>query len=92
MTDLDRFGQELQEALTHLYDPDYQPSRYLCAAMGCDPEQGPAPVQSAIIECVRGLEPDPTEPPGSRARQDYEVLHHRFILKLTQEETASVCT
>jgi CheY-like chemotaxis protein len=56
--------------------------------MGCDPEQGPAPVQSAIIERIRGLEPDPSEPPGSRARQDYEVLYDRYILKLTQEETA----
>jgi CheY-like chemotaxis protein len=88
MTDLDRFVQALQDALTHLYDPDYQPSEDLYAALGCDPERGPAPLQSAIIESIKGLEPDPTEPSSSRTRQDYEVLHYRFILKLTQEETA----
>jgi CheY-like chemotaxis protein len=88
MTDLDEFVQDIQDALTHLYDPDYQPAEYLCAILGCDPERGPAPLQSVLIESIQHLEPDPTEPSGSRARQDYEVLHYRFILKLTQEETA----
>jgi CheY-like chemotaxis protein len=88
MTDLEMFTQELQDVLVHLHDPDYQPAEHIYAIVGCDPEQGPAAVQSTVMQWIRSLEPDPTVPPGSRARRDYEVLHHRFILKLTQEETA----
>jgi CheY-like chemotaxis protein len=88
MTDLESFTQELQDVLAHLHDPDYQPAEHIYAIMGCDPEQGPAAVQSTVIQWIRSLEPDSTVPPGSRARRDFEVLHHRFMLKLTQEETA----
>jgi CheY-like chemotaxis protein len=88
MNSFERFRQELRDALTHLHDPDYQPSELLCAVMAGDLRDGAAPVQSEIVQVIEGLEPPPGVPPGARARQDFDVLHHRFVLKLTQEETA----
>lgn len=88
MTTCEEFEQELQEALVHLYDPDYQPSEMLCALTGCDVRNGTLSVPSAIIRVIEGLKPPPATPPGARPRRIYDLLHSRFVLKLTQEETA----
>lgn len=82
------FEQELQEALTRLYDPDYQPSEGLCRLTGCDPQEGALGVQSAIIRMIEKLEPPPNTPSSARPKLIYDLLHSRFVLKLTQEETA----
>ena len=88
MTTYDQLAHELQDALFHLYDPDYQPSQMLCALVGCDIQEGVHAVQSAIIRMIQHLEPPPDTPPGARTRQIHALLHSRFVLKLTQEETA----
>jgi CheY-like chemotaxis protein len=88
MTTFEDFRAELSTALNHLYDPDYAPARALCEALGCDPAAGPARLQSAVARAIGDLEPPADEPAGSRIRRDFYVLHRRFILKLTQEETA----
>jgi len=87
MDTLEKFRQELQHALTHLYDPSYQFSEQMYAATDCDPGKGPGAVQSEIIQLIESLESDPSVPSGSRIRQNFKVLHHRFVLRLTQEET-----
>lgn len=84
----EQFRREFRAALTHLHDPDYQPSELLYAVMGCDPRSGAGPVQSEVIRVIESLEPPPGVPPGGRARRDFDALHHRFVLKLTQEQTA----
>jgi CheY-like chemotaxis protein len=45
-------------------------------------------VQTAILEALESLEPPPNTPPNAPAQQVYSLLHHRFVLQLTQEETA----
>ena len=82
------FEQELQEALAHLYDPDYRPSESFCALMGCDPQEGNLGVQSAILHTIEDLEPTRDTPQSARTRLIYDLLHSRFVLKLTQEQTA----
>jgi CheY-like chemotaxis protein len=45
-------------------------------------------VQSAILRAIEGLRPPSDVPPTAHARQVYDLLHNRFVLKLIQEETA----
>jgi CheY-like chemotaxis protein len=82
--------EQLQDALTHLHDPDYRPPELLCAVAGCSPLDGPVPVQSAIMREIEDLKPDPGIPPAARVRRVYDVMYHRYVLKLTQEETAEL--
>jgi CheY-like chemotaxis protein len=86
----ERLEGQLQDALANLHNPDYQPPELLCAVMGCDPKNGPVPVQSAIIQEIKGLEPEPGVPPDAHVRRVYEVIYHRYVLKLTQEKTAEL--
>ena len=88
MNSFETFESELGNALQHLYDPDYTPSPLLCTLTGCDPSDGPGPVQAVLLETIEGLKPSPEIPLGSRSYRDHDVLYHRFALKLTQEETA----
>ena len=80
--------RELREALAHLYDPDYRPPAGVCALLGCDAEDGALAVQSAVIRAIEDLEPSPNTPASAHVRQAYQLIHSRFVLKLTQEETA----
>ena len=82
------FRQELREALMHLHDPDYKPSALMCAVMGCDLGNGAAPVQYTIIQAIKDLEPPSGVPAGASTRKSFDILHMRFALGLSQEETA----
>ena len=88
MDDFERFRRELGNALNHLHDPDYQPPQVLCAILGCDPVEGPGPLQVKIIQVVEELKLSPGVPPSSRSMRDLDVLHHRFVVGLTHEEAA----
>jgi CheY-like chemotaxis protein len=88
MITCEELERELHEALAHLYDPDYQPSEAFCSAIGCDIRDGVLGVQSAILRAIEGLRPPSDAPPTAHARQVYDLLHNRFVLKLIQEETA----
>ncbi|NLE44503.1 MAG: response regulator [Chloroflexi bacterium] len=87
MISYETFRRDLRDALSHLYDPDFQVSDALHTVMGCDGESV-ASVQNALAEVIEGLRPGPTVAPNARNRLIFEVLHTRFIQKLTQEEAA----
>lgn len=78
----------LQEALGHLYDPDFDPHDALCRLLGRCGASSPIAVQSAIIGAIEDARPTTITPPGSRAARAYELLESRFLLGLTLEETA----
>ena len=78
----------MHKVLGRLYDLAYQPGEAFCAVLGCDPEEGMPAVQTAILQAVDGLEPPANTPPAAPARQVYDLLHHRLVQRLTQEETA----
>jgi CheY-like chemotaxis protein len=88
MITCEELERELHEALAHLYDPDYQPSEAFCAAIGCDAQDGVLGVQTAILRAIESLKPPSNMPPTAHTRQVHDLLHNRFVLKLTQEETA----
>jgi CheY-like chemotaxis protein len=88
MVSYKEFEQQLQKALCHLYDPDYQPREALCAATGCDLGDGMPAVRTAILRAIESLEPPADTPPTALTRRIHGLLYNRFVLKLTQEETA----
>ncbi len=88
MVTCEEFEQQLRDALTHLYDPDYRPPESLCVTVGCDPHAGPLEVKSALMRAIGEMAPPAGMPPDARPRQIYDLLYSRFVLRLTQEETA----
>jgi CheY-like chemotaxis protein/AraC-like DNA-binding protein len=88
MNDFEEFREELRSALQHLHALNFQPSDILCQVTGCVPAEGAGPVQARIVAAIGEMAPGPDVPPDSRARRDFDALHLRFVLGLTQEETA----
>jgi CheY-like chemotaxis protein len=88
MDSFEQFRQDLHDLLAHLHDPDFRPSELLCAVLGRELMTGAGPVQFEIIQAIKDLRPSSPTPAGTRPQRDFEVLHRRFVQKLTQEETA----
>ena len=88
MSTYEKLERELRKALAHLYDPDYIPSIVLCDLLGCDPETGIFDIQDAILRAIENLKPPTSTPPSAQIKRLYDVLFNRFVLKLTQEESA----
>lgn len=80
--------KELQNALLHLHDPDYEASGRLCDLLSCDPVQAGLAVQSRIIQTLKELNTDPPDPSDSYAHRLYEFLYRRYLLQSTQETLA----
>jgi len=81
-------GKALLEALVHLHDPNYRPGDAISVMLGCAPKQNLADVQAALAEALEQLAPDRDRQSSDRATRPFEVLRSRFLLQLTQEETA----
>ncbi len=90
MENPDQLDDQILEALTHLYDPDYVPPAGLIELVGVSPEDGPLPVQSALLHAIQELEPRGVLSDEAHLARVYEVLHRRFVAKLTQEKTAEL--
>lgn len=91
MDESQTFGQVHQELcglLTHLYDPDYETSSLMRRLTGSVPQGGVGSVQSSVVQLVRSLEPDAGVPAEAHTRRIFDILNLRYVLKLTQEETA----
>jgi CheY-like chemotaxis protein len=86
----DNLEEQLQEALLRLHDPNYQPPASLYEITGSDPEYGVVSVQSAIIHEIELLRPPADAPIYGQARRIYDVMRHRYLERLTQEQTAEL--
>ncbi|NLE43251.1 MAG: response regulator [Chloroflexi bacterium] len=82
------FREHLHYTLNHLYDPEHEPAELLYRVIGCASSDGAGPLQTAIAQAIAAMEPPAEVPLESGARRIYVLLHHRFVLQLTQEETA----
>jgi len=92
MGSFEDFETELTQALTRLYDADYRPTVTLRQVMALEASQGAGPFQSAVVQAIEELKPAPGIPPATVLGRIYDVLRHRFVLRLTQEETAERLT
>jgi CheY-like chemotaxis protein len=88
MDDLKELERCLGEALTHLYDPTYQPPDLIWQVTGCKPQQGVKGAQAALIQAIENLKPASDVPRTARIRRFYELLACRYVQELTQTETA----
>ena len=89
MTDgFEEFKETVRDALLHLHDPSFHPAAVLYDVLDCEPAEGSGSVQSRIVAAIEAMKPDPDLPPVSRPGRDYDSLHMRYVLRLTQEETA----
>lgn len=79
---------ELRDALGHLYDPGFQPSLKLCEYFGVTAIESGVAVQCKVTETIESLKPQPGGPATTRPARYYEILHNRFVMRLTLEETA----
>lgn len=84
MADFERFLEELQTALNHLYDPAYRPSAQLDALLGGSTR----PWTEVLVAAIDALTPPPATPPQARSRRLHQVLVYRYLEQLTQETTA----
>lgn len=84
----DDFAHDLHTALTHLYDPRYQPPALLCAGLGVEADVGVAEIQRKIIASIALLQPTDDTPPTARSRRLHTLLTYRYLQELTQEESA----
>ena len=86
---MEEFRHELQDTLTHLHDPDFQPAAQIYAALGCEQEQGPVAVQLALTHLIEKPRHEGELAGSGPNAAEWQVLQQRFVLKLTQEETAT---
>jgi CheY-like chemotaxis protein len=84
----DEYEQELLKALIHLNDPAYQPSDTLYKLMGCSAQDGVLTFEVTLLRAIEDLKPLSDSPSTSQTRLFYDLLYKRFVLKMTQEETA----
>ncbi len=84
----EEFEADLARALVRLYDADYSPAPTIANVMSLPLRGGVGPLQTAIIKAIDELRPDPGTPSGAVQERLHEILRLRFVLKLTQEETA----
>lgn len=88
MLTYDAFAKEFKTALVRLHDPDYRPAEGLLKALGCPAHEGKAALWGLILAGIERLKPPAETPPSAYVALRYDLLHSRFQLKLTQEETA----
>jgi len=84
----EQFRDELHTALLHIFDPDYQPPVHLCSVIGCGSRAGTGTVQAIVIQAIERLQPSAGLDSDSKSGRLYATLYQRFVLGLTQEETA----
>ncbi len=92
MGTFEKFEQYLNEGLSHLYDPTYQPPELLWAVIGSHSQQrsGGESVHEAVIEAIEQLKPGAEVPQNARSKRFYDLLVYRYVQGLTQNKTAEL--
>ena len=82
------FREQLRDALNHLHDPDYRAPPAIASTVARESAVSTSSVQYAIIQAIRLLAPPSDTPDSASIQRSYDLLVHRFIEGLTQDETA----
>jgi CheY-like chemotaxis protein len=84
--------EELRTALLQLQDSDFDPGPLLRAVAGCESIGSPARVQTMILREIEQLQAPGEMPASAHSQRIYDVLYHRYVQKLTLEETSELLT
>jgi CheY-like chemotaxis protein len=87
VTEFEAFEAALHDALTHLYDPLFEPAPVLRSLTAPSPPTQPT-VKQALVAAIQRLEPEPATPSDTPASRFHDILHLRYVEGLTQEATA----
>lgn len=90
MDTFEELRRQLKDVLVHLKDPDYRPGVQICEVLGVDPAAGSGALQTRLIRFIEQVREQLATAEGSRARRNFDVLYYRFILGMTQEDTADI--
>lgn len=81
---------DLQEALGHLYDPLFEPTPALRAALSCGDGSWMTTAQPFLLRALDGLRPGEDVPQSTRGWRMYRIMQLRYVEQLTQDEAAEV--
>ncbi len=84
----EKFRDDLRDGLNHLHDPDYHADPTLAEIITGGSAARSSTVQYAIIQAIRNMKPPPDTLVSAPIHRCYDLLVHRFIEGLTQDETA----
>ncbi len=82
--------KQIREALNHLHDPAFLRKSPLAAAFGVSARfDTPVAIRSILVSAIEALQPQPEEPPGSRAWEVFQSLYYRYVEQFSQDEVAN---
>jgi CheY-like chemotaxis protein len=89
MISREQFLNHLRDALNHLRDPDRLRKSPLASLFGVAERSDTfAALQKILVEAIASLEPDPNEPPQSRAWRIHDTLLYRYVEGSSPQEVA----
>lgn len=88
MDDFAEFERQVEETLTHLYDPTFHPPEALSRQLGLRAPQPHDLIQETLVHAIEQLQPATEVPASARVRRIYDLLTLRYLQEKTQKETA----
>jgi CheY-like chemotaxis protein len=88
LSSFEEFETQLQNTLNHFYNPLFHPEEPVLEILGLKPSQGMEAVRQELRTHIGGMKPDATIPTDTPSRRFYEILKHRYLDSVSQEEAA----
>ncbi len=82
------FERQIEEALSHLYDPTYHAPEELCRHFGFRAPQPLDLIRDTLVQAIQQLQPATEVPAAARVRRIHDLLDLRYLQGKTQKETA----
>jgi len=84
------FEEMLRQALNHLYQPEFLRQSPLIAIFSLENSDNPAAaLRTTLEEAIEVLRPPSDVPANAKSRRYYELLCHRYVQRLTQQDVAN---
>jgi CheY-like chemotaxis protein len=86
----EKFSQEVERALVHLYDPDFlRRSPLVCLFDLAERENPAGELRNILLNAITALKPEESTPAASNAWRYFQVLNYRFVEQSSQREVAA---
>jgi CheY-like chemotaxis protein len=88
LSSFEEFENQLQNTLNHFYNPLYHPEESFYEVLGLKPSQGMEAIRPIVRNQIEGMKPEAAIPYDTPSRRFYEILTHRYLDSVSQEEAA----